>query len=227
MSQTRDVVVEAQHVSRRYGSGETAVDALRQVDLSVRAGERIAVVGPSGSGKSTLLGILGLIDHPDEGWILIDGQEVAGLGEDQQADLRRSHIGLVFQTFLLIPALTAIDNVLAPLIPYGLDRRTVARAQELLEIVGLGDRMTHRPGQLSGGEQQRVAIARALINAPHLVLADELTGNLDSGTADKVMDALDVLQDRFGFGLVVATHDDRVAARMQRIVRLHDGAVAA
>jgi predicted ABC-type transport system involved in lysophospholipase L1 biosynthesis ATPase subunit len=210
-------------VVRQYGGGATAIRAIDGVSLAVSPGERLAVVGPSGAGKSTLLSLLGLIDRPDEGEVALDGQPVNDLSEDARADLRREHIGFVFQLFHLIPALSALDNVAVPLLPYAPRRPILERAEQLLADLGLGDRLRNRPGELSGGEQQRVGIARALIGEPDLVLADEPTGNLDSRTADQVVELLLGLQQVHGFALVVATHDSRLAPRLDRQISLLDG----
>lgn len=222
-----DALITLDRVTRRYGQGETAVTAIDGVSLNVGRGEQIAVVGPSGSGKSTLLGLLGLIEVPDEGHVLVEAGDAALLSEDDRADLRRTRIGLVFQLFHLVPALTALDNVLLPLMPYIPRSAIEPRAIELLESVGLGNRLTHRPAELSGGEQQRVAVARALIASPNLVLADEPTGNLDSRTSRDVVQLLLGLQEQHGYSLVIATHNAELAERMGRQVRLEDGRVVA
>jgi predicted ABC-type transport system involved in lysophospholipase L1 biosynthesis ATPase subunit len=215
--------VELTDVVRQFGSGETAVRAIDGVTLAVAPGERIAITGPSGAGKSTLLALLGLIDRPDVGEVCLAGQPTNDLAEDARADLRREHIGFVFQLFHLIPALSAVENVAVPLLPYAPRAKILERAEGLLADLGLGDRLRNRPGELSGGEQQRVGIARALIGRPNLVLADEPTGNLDSRTAGQVIDLLLGLQERDKFALVVATHDDGLAARLSRQVQLLDG----
>jgi predicted ABC-type transport system involved in lysophospholipase L1 biosynthesis ATPase subunit len=216
-------IVELTDVVRQFGSGATAVRAIDGVSLAVAPGERIAVTGPSGAGKSTLLSLLGLIDRPDAGEVSLDGQLTNGLGEDARADLRREHIGFVFQLFHLIPALSAVENVAVPLLPYASRREILERAERLLADLGLGERLRNRPGELSGGEQQRVGIARALIGQPDLVFADEPTGNLDSRTAQQVIDLLLSLQERHKFALVVATHDASLATRLGRRVSLLDG----
>lgn len=221
----RATVVELVGVTRRYGSGATAVPAVIDTSISIWERDQVAVVGPSGSGKTTLLSLMGLIERPDEGVINFLESPTHSKSEDQRADLRRAHVGLVFQVFHLIPALTALDNVLIPLVPYRPHHEIEPRARDLLQRIGLGERLNHRPAQLSGGEQQRVAIARALINEPRLVLADEPTGNLDSNTGDRVIELLLGLQKEAGFALVVATHDDRFAARLGRMVRLSDGRI--
>lgn len=218
-------VVELLGVTRRYGSGATAVAAVVDASVSICERDQVAVVGPSGSGKTTLLALMGLIERPDEGLISFLESPTDIKSEDQRADLRRAHVGLVFQLFHLIPALTALDNVLIPLLPYSPRHEIEPRARDLLQRIGLGDRLHHRPAQLSGGEQQRVAIARALVNQPQLVLADEPTGNLDSVTGSQVIELLLGLQSEAGFALVVATHDDGFAARLGRVIRLSDGCI--
>ncbi len=226
-SRSEITVVELDRVSRRYGSGTTTVSAVVDASVCVASGDRIAVVGPSGSGKTTLLALMGLLEVPDDGTVRFMGNPTNGKTEDERAELRRTHVGLVFQVFHLIPALTAIDNVLIPVLPYQPRRVTEPRARDLLRRIGLGERFDHRPAQLSGGEQQRVAIARALINEPKLLLADEPTGNLDSGTGDQVIELLLELQSDAGFALVIATHDARVAGRLDRTISLSDGRVVA
>lgn len=216
-------LVQLSDVVRQYGSGGTAIRAINRVSLAVMAGERIAVVGPSGAGKSTLLALLGLIDRADEGEVTLAGQPANDLSEDARADLRRMYVGFVFQLFHLIPALSAVENVAVPLLPYAPRRPIMKRAERLLIDLGLGNRLQNRPGELSGGEQQRVGIARALVGAPSLVLADEPTGNLDSRTANQVVALLLELQRQHGFALVVATHDASLAGRLDRRVSLLDG----
>ena len=219
-------ILELVHGVRRYGQGETAITALDDVTLSVDAGDWLAVVGPSGSGKTTLLSVLGLIDQLDDGDLRLHGRSV-GSGEDERTVLRRKHIGFVFQLFHLIPALSARDNIGLPLVPFMPDREIGDRANHLLGRLGLADRATHLPSQLSGGEQQRVAIARALIAKPDVVLADEPTGNLDSRTAASVFDVLLSLQADLKFALVVATHDEALADRLGARLVLADGRVMA
>ena len=212
-------------VSKTYrsGAGEsvTAVDA---VTLDIPPGQSVAITGRSGSGKSTLLHLIGAMDVPDEGRITIDGTDIARLRDSERAALRR-RIGFVFQRFHLLPALTALDNVLAPVIPYRTDFDKVTRARDLLGAVGLADRVKHLPSQLSGGEQQRVAIARALINHPGIVLADEPTGNLDTHTGAEIVAVLDRLRTERGLTLLVATHDASIAASCDRTLVLSDGRI--
>ncbi|WP_455353235.1 ABC transporter ATP-binding protein [Streptomyces sp. SYSU K217416] len=216
-----DEVLRAEGVRKSFGD----VTAVAGVDVSVRAGEFLAIVGRSGSGKSTLLNLLAGLDSPDAGRITSLGEELPA-GEDALARWRREHVGLVFQAFHLIPTLSAMENVAVPLYPRRMstdDRRR--RAERHLTQVGLGHRVAHRPGQLSGGEQQRVAIARALVGEPSLVLADEPTGNLDSTTGKEILDMFQRLRQETGFALVVVTHDEKVAAAADRRIRLQDGEV--
>jgi len=219
-------IIRAEDLRKVYQAG-VPVEALRGVSLAVEAGEFVAVQGPSGSGKSTLLHVLGTLDTLTSGRLWLLDTEVSSLRGDALADFRREHIGFVFQMFYLIPEMTALENVMLPLLPYrrkaGFD--VEARAKELLARVGLADRMGHLPGQLSGGEQQRVALARALINRPTLLLADEPTGNLDSQAGEEVLRLIEEMRAADGLTVVLVTHDDGVAARADRIVRLRDGRV--
>ena len=223
----RDVpVLDVRRMSKVYGEGETAVHALREVDLVVRRGEYVAVVGQSGSGKSTLLNILGCLDAPTSGRYLLDGLDVAGLDERQQSILRNRQIGFIFQSFNLIPRTTAFANVELPLVYAGLPRRgRRERTRAALDLVGLTGRADHRPNQLSGGQQQRVAVARALVTRPALLLADEPTGNLDTASTEDVLDLFDGLH-ATGRTIVLITHEERVAARADRTVVVTDGRLA-
>jgi putative ABC transport system ATP-binding protein len=221
-----DVVVRTVGLARRYKMGDTFVDALRGVDLEIARGEFVALVGPSGSGKSTVLNLIGGLDRPSEGEIWIDGVELSAGDEKTLTRHRRRHVGFVFQSFNLLPRLTAEENVALPLMFGGVaENERRARARELLERVGLAERLTHRPTQLSGGEQQRVAIARALVGQPALLLADEPTGNLDTTTGVEIMRLLKELNQEQGLTLLVVTHDPEVAAFADRVVRLRDGQV--
>jgi putative ABC transport system ATP-binding protein len=215
-------VVEAENVTRRYGSGETAVDALRGVSLTVATGELVAVMGPSGSGKSTLMHILAGLDRPTEGSVSIDGQEITAMGDQELTLLRRRHIGFIFQFFNLLPMLTAEENILLPLELAG---RTPEQrwVEELIAKVGLGDRRAHRPSELSGGQQQRVAIARALVSKPTVVFADEPTGNLDSTTSGEILELLRDSVSSYGQTTVMVTHDAHAAAIADRVLFLADG----
>ncbi|MBN1976106.1 MAG: ABC transporter ATP-binding protein [Anaerolineae bacterium] len=221
-----DVVVRTVGLARRYKMGDTSVDALQGVDLEIGRGEFVALVGPSGSGKSTVLNLVGGLDRPTAGEIWIDGKELSASDEKALTRHRRQHVGFVFQSFNLLPRLTAEENVALPLMFGGVpEKERRARARELLERVGLAERLTHRPTQLSGGEQQRVAIARALVGHPALLLADEPTGNLDTTTGVEIMRLLKELNQEHGLTLLVVTHDPEVAAFADRVVRLRDGQV--
>jgi len=221
-------VFRARGLVKRYAMGESIVEALRGVDLEVGAGEVVAVAGPSGSGKSTLLHLLGTLDEPDAGSLEVAGTAVAAMDERARTLFRRLRLGFVFQTFNLLPVLSAEENVELPLWLAGVGgRERRARARAALAEVGLGGRVGHRPDQLSGGERQRVAIARALVHRPLAVLADEPTGNLDSETAVAVMDLLTALNRSSGTAFVVCTHDPALIARAPRRVFLRDGRVVA
>jgi putative ABC transport system ATP-binding protein len=218
-------VIEVSQLRKTYGSGETAVHALRGVDLTVLQGEYLAIMGHSGSGKSTLLNVLGCLDVPTSGTYKLDGIGVGSLNERQLSLVRNRKIGFVFQSFNLVPRTTALSNVELPLIYAGLrrkDRRT--RAMAALEMVGLANRATHKPNELSGGQQQRVALARALVTGPAMVLADEPTGNLDSESTAEVLAVFDRLN-RSGRTIVTITHEDHVASHAARIVRVADGQI--
>jgi putative ABC transport system ATP-binding protein len=218
-------VIEAQKITKTYQMGEVEVHALRGVSLRVKRSEVLSIMGPSGSGKTTLMNILGALDRPSRGSYLLDGEDVSGLHDDQLAAIRNRKVGFVFQTFNLLGRQTALSNVALPMRYAGVTRGRRKRAQEALEAVGLGDRIRHRPAELSGGEQQRVAIARALVNDPAFILADEPTGNLDTKSGDEVMDILLNLNKEHGTTLLFVTHDPEVAERTQRIVRLRDGLI--
>jgi putative ABC transport system ATP-binding protein len=216
--------IQVEGLSKRYAAGDAAVVALDDVTLSVEPGRTVAITGPSGSGKSTLLHLVGAMDAADAGRIVVGDHEVTSLSRREQTAYRR-RIGFVFQRFHLIAALTALDNVVAPLLPYRTAFDKHEHAAEMLRAVGLRDRAGALPSELSGGEQQRVAIARALVNDPILLLADEPTGNLDSHTGTEIMDLLLELRQRRGMTVIVATHDPVIASRCDRIVRLLDGRV--
>jgi len=223
---TAPPALEARGLHKRFALGSETVHALRGVDLVVHGGEFVAVMGPSGSGKSTLLHLLGLLDQPDEGTIALAGTATGGLDDDALTDLRRTKLGFVFQTFELVPNLTARENVLLPAEIAGEGRAAGPRLDRLARQLGIADRLDHRPDQLSGGQRQRVALARALINDPVLVLADEPTGNLDSRTGREVLDLLRRGVDEHGWTVVVVTHDVRAAMTADRIVFLRDGALS-
>lgn len=213
------VDVTLRGVTRRYAE----LVALDAADLRIESGTAVALTGPSGSGKSTVLHLLGGMERPSEGTVEADGEELT----PRRLDAHRRRVGFVFQRFHLLPALTVLDNVLAPVLPRRVDFDRQARAKEVLEAVGLAERADALPSELSGGQQQRVAIARALINRPGLLLADEPTGNLDSTTGREIVELLLSLRERYGTTLLVATHDVEVAANCDRIVRLHDGRIVA
>jgi putative ABC transport system ATP-binding protein len=219
-------LLDARGLTRSYRLGAATVPAVTGISLAIHGGEFVALQGPSGSGKTTLLNLLGLLDRPDSGSLAVDGRDAAGLSENERADLRRDRFGFVFQTFNLIPVLSAEENVEYPMALARVaaeDRRS--RAQELLAAVGLADKAGVRPDLLSGGQRQRVAIARALANGPAVVFADEPTANLDSRTAEEILDLMRGLCDSRGVAFLFATHDPRVVARARRVVSLHDGRV--
>jgi putative ABC transport system ATP-binding protein len=217
-------VVEAHEVTRRYGEGDTAVDALRGVSLDVERAKLTAVMGPSGSGKSTLMHILAALDKPTGGHVVLAGTKLGELNDTQITKLRRQHIGFIFQFFNLLPMLTAEENVLLPLTIAG-NKPEKDWFDDLLENVGLADRRNHRPAELSGGQQQRVAIARALVSKPTVVFADEPTGNLDSKTSEEILELLRSSVDSYGQTTMMVTHDPRAAAIADRILFLADGRI--
>jgi putative ABC transport system ATP-binding protein len=219
-------VIELAGISKVYELGGVAYPALSDVSLSIGRNEFLALTGASGSGKSTMMNILGCLDTPSSGRYTLDGEEVAGLDEEQLASVRNRKVGFVFQNFYLMPRMTAIDNVAQPLIYRGISpSRRRAHAERALQRVGLGDRMRHRPNEMSGGQRQRVAVARALVGHPELLLADEPTGNLDSRTAREILDLFGQLHAE-GQTVVIVTHDPGIAASCRRQVRLHDGRIA-
>ncbi len=217
-------IVSAVDLRRRYGEGEAAVDALAGVSVDFPAGRFAAIMGPSGSGKSTLMHILAGLDRPTSGTVTLDGVELAGLDDDRLTRLRRERVGFVFQTFNLLPVLDARENILLPLSIAG-KKVDQAWFDQLIETVGIGDRLTHRPAQLSGGQQQRVAVARALISRPAVVFADEPTGNLDSAASDEVLALLRGAVDDFGQTVVMVTHEAHAAGYADRLVVLVDGRI--
>jgi putative ABC transport system ATP-binding protein len=221
-------LVEARGLSRSYRMGASVVRAVRGVSLAIAPGEFVALKGPSGSGKTTLLNLLGLLDRPDEGVVRIEGRDGEALSEDERSDLRRDRFGFVFQTFNLIPVLTAEENVAYPMALAGVGTEARrARARELLASVGLGEKIGVRPDLLSGGQRQRVAIARSLANGPSVVFADEPTANLDSRTAEETLELMREINVSRGVAFLFATHDALVVSRARRVVTLHDGAVEA
>jgi lipoprotein-releasing system ATP-binding protein len=214
------------NVERRYRQGEATLEILRGVDLQLWAGQSVALIAPSGAGKSTLLHVAGLLETPDAGEVTVGSNATAQMSDTGRTMLRRLHIGFVYQFHHLLPEFSAIENIMLPQLVRGLSRKEArARAKELLDYLGLGQRLQHRPAELSGGEQQRVAIARAVANAPKILLADEPTGNLDPRTADHVFGTLTALVKASGLAALVATHNLDLAARMDRRVTLRDGLV--
>jgi putative ABC transport system ATP-binding protein len=218
-------IIDMREITKVYDTGKVQVEALRGIDIKVLKGEFVAIVGPSGSGKSTLLNLLGCLDTPTDGEYRLSGESVAGLDRDQLADIRNRRVGFVFQNFNLLPQLSALENVEMPLLFGGVGRKErKRRAQAKLEAVGLADRVEHKPTELSGGQMQRVAIARALAMEPDIVLADEPTGNLDTGSGSDVMGALQELW-QGGSTLLVVTHDKALAKRANRVIEIRDGKV--
>ncbi len=220
-----DVIIKTEKLHKVYILGKTRVHALRGIDLQVNRGDYVAIMGPSGSGKSTLMNILGCLDVPTAGRYWLNGKDVSGLSDDELARIRNKEIGFVFQTFNLLPRMSALHNVELPLIYNGTPasrRREIA--MEALEQVGLADRAHHKPNELSGGQRQRVAIARALVNHPAMILADEPTGNLDSKTGAEIMNIFDGLNER-GNTIILVTHEDFIARHARRIIHLRDGKI--
>ena len=226
MAEQETPVVFLHQVERRYHQGDAVLEILRGGDLAVWPGQSVALVAPSGAGKSTLLHIAGLLEHPDGGEVYLDGVPTAGLSDAARTRMRRNSIGFVYQAHHLLPEFSAVENVMLPQMVRGLARsEAYKRASELLSYLGLAERLTHRPAELSGGEQQRVAIARAVANVPRLLLADEPTGNLDPKTSDHVFHALNQLIRASGLTVVLATHNMEIAARMDRRLTIRDGMI--
>ena len=221
-------LIEITNMTKVYGMGDIAVHALGGVDLRVKQGEFVAIMGPSGSGKSTLMNILGCLDRPTGGAYVLAGEDVSELSKDKLAGVRNRQIGFVFQSYNLLPRLTAVKNVMLPLLYNGheplSDAQCHERAIAALEAVGLGDRVDHRPNELSGGQQQRVAVARALVNSPSIILADEPTGNLDTQSSEEILDLLHQLHDQ-GATIVMVTHEPGIADHAGRAVFLRDGLI--
>ena len=221
-----DTVLQLKNIQRWFGKGEQRLDVLKGVDLTIQSGEIVALTGPSGSGKSTLLYVTGLLDKPSAGDLLLAGRHCAKMTESERTQMRRKYLGFVYQSHLLLPDFTALENVMMPLLISGVDKKQAQqRATELLEKMGLSHRLKHRSGELSGGEQQRTAIARALANNPTLLLADEPTGNLDPATSEKVFNELLNLVRETGLSALIATHNPDLAAKMDRRIHLTDGKI--
>ena len=221
-----DAVIWVEDLHKIYKMGDNEVHALRGVSLTVRRGEIVAIMGPSGSGKSTLMNILGCLDQPTYGLYVLDGQDVSTMSDDALAAARNKMVGFVFQSFNLLARTSALDNVLLPLVYAGATlRQRKKRSREVLESVGLGDRLHHTPNELSGGQQQRVAIARALVNQPAIILADEPTGNLDSTSGKEIMEILQRLNHDAGITVILVTHDPNVTRYAQRVIQLFDGRI--
>ncbi|MBP9151484.1 MAG: ABC transporter ATP-binding protein [Flavobacteriales bacterium] len=218
-------VIRTEHIAKVYVMGTEEVHALRDISITIKQGEYVALMGPSGSGKSTLMNMIGCLDTPSNGHYFLDGQDVSRMTDNQLAEVRNKKIGFVFQTFNLLPRSTALENVTLPLIYAGFSKSDrIVRGEKVLKQVGLGDRMKHQPNELSGGQRQRVAVARALVNNPALILADEPTGNLDSKTSIEIMGLFQEIH-RNGNTIVVVTHEEEIAQHAHRIIRLKDGLV--
>jgi putative ABC transport system ATP-binding protein len=225
IAKTAATVVVTKDMGKTYHLGIQDLHVLREINLTIKAGEYVAVMGPSGSGKSTLLNLLGCLDQPSQGQYFLSGSDVSNLDDDELSHIRGARIGFIFQSYNLIAQLNVMENIEVPMFYQGIsESRSRVKAQELAEMVGLGDRLTHRPAELSGGQQQRVAIARAMINDPVILLADEPTGNLDSQSGHDILHLLDALHEQ-GKTLIIVTHDDYVAARAEKVIHLLDGQV--
>ena len=218
-------VIEIRDIVRDFQLGQETVHVLKGIDLDIERGDYVAIMGPSGSGKSTLMNLLGCLDTPTSGSYNLNGKDVSKMSDDELADIRNKEIGFVFQTFNLLPRTTALDNVALPMVYAGASKKErVARAEEVLNDVGLADRMDHRPNQLSGGQRQRVAVGRALVNKPSIILADEPTGNLDSKTGYEIMNLFDEIH-KAGNTVIMVTHEEDIAAHAKRVIRLRDGII--
>jgi len=218
-------VIRGENLTKNYKLGESIIHALRGVSLRINASEFLSIMGPSGSGKTTLLNLLGALDLPTSGKVFFDGADLTQVPERKLYEVRRNKVGFVFQHFYLIPTLTTIENVFVPVIPIRNNTRFKNRAKELLSTVGLEERMNHKPNQLSGGEQQRVAICRALINNPKVLFCDEITGELDSATGEKIIGLLKEINQIEGVTVVFVTHDPTVSSKSNRIITLRDGKI--
>ena len=220
-----DNVIEIRNIIRDFKLGQEIVHVLKGIDLDIKRGEYVAIMGPSGSGKSTLMNLLGCLDTPTAGSYNLNGKDVSQMTDDELANIRNTEIGFVFQTFNLLPRTTALDNVALPMIYAGASKKVRAdRATEVLTDVGLADRMDHKPNQLSGGQRQRVAVGRALVNKPSIILADEPTGNLDSKTGIEIMGLFDEIH-KAGNTVIMVTHEEEIAAHAHRVIRLRDGII--
>ena len=220
-----DNVIEIRGIIRDFKLGQETVHVLKGIDLDIKRGEYVAIMGPSGSGKSTLMNLLGCLDTPTAGSYMLNGKDVSQMADDELADIRNTEIGFVFQTFNLLPRTTALDNVALPMIYAGASKKSrIDRASEVLTDVGLADRMDHKPNQLSGGQRQRVAVGRALVNKPSIILADEPTGNLDSKTGTEIMALFDQIH-ASGNTVIMVTHEEDIAAHANRGIRLRDGII--
>ena len=218
-------IISLEKIVKDYYIGKIVVSALRSISLDIEKNEYVAIMGPSGSGKSTLMNLLGCLDTPTDGNYILNGKDVSKLDDNQLADIRNSEIGFVFQTFNLLPRYNALENVILPLIYAGVSKNErIVRAKEVLDSVGLADRIEHKPNELSGGQRQRVALARALINKPSIILADEPTGNLDSKTSLDIMNLFDDIH-KLGNTIIIVTHEDFIAKHAKRIIKLMDGEV--
>ena len=218
-------VIQLNSIKKNYFLGKVVIEVLKGLSLSIQKNEYVALMGPSGSGKSTLMNIIGCLDTPTSGEYILAGKSVGGMADDDLADIRNKEIGFVFQQFNLLPRLTALENVALPLVYGGMSKKPrTQRAKQVLEMVSLTDRSTHKPNELSGGQNQRVAIARALVNTPSIILADEPTGNLDSKTSKEIMDIFDQIH-AAGNTIVLVTHEEEIAAHAKRIIRLRDGVI--